>query len=180
MLGFLEVIWQETVSTEIVESCVELEAPLLRSSLWALNWLGEQDAEGTGSRLVCGGWVIVSPCVALGENEIKGPAKGLYSPGACRLFNIYSSSSAGCVWGFFLLSCCFTALILLEGIMGRENEAAGTEGWLSSLTPQLLGDWPFTDIRSALGAAGAASRDRQHRQTECAPVLELWVYTTLN
>lgn len=29
---------------------------------------------------------------------------------------------------FFLLSCCLTALILMEGIMGWENEAAGEKG----------------------------------------------------
>lgn len=62
---------------------------------------------------------------------------------------------------FFLLSCCFTVLILLEGIVGRRggDEAAGGKEWLSSLTPQLLGGCSFTDVCSALGAA---SMDRQN------------------
>lgn len=152
-------------------------------SLWALSWLGEQDAERPGSHLVCCWWVTISPCKALGENEIKGPEKSIYSPGACRLFNIYSSSSAGTVWDFFPFSCCFTVLILLEGIMGKGvgDEAAGAKEWLSSLTPQLLGGWSLTDCSLSFGGQlGSAGRDRQHRQTEHNLALEVWANRALD
>ena len=101
-------------------------------SLWALDWLGEQGAEGTCYCLVWRWWVTISPCEALVENEIKGPEKSLYSPGACRLFNIYSSSSAGSVWDFFPSLLLFHCAHFIGGNNGEEGGSWGS--WWKGVT----------------------------------------------